>query len=264
MQPLEEALIMLADRAENLPTDVLIARVEVELEAAVGADRAGGVGADGLDSMERSPVLARRRMARPAAAFAVGVAAVLAVVVAVTLILGGAGGEDVPPVDMTVVDHGLSDVLRVSFDGSSCTVEGPRSISAATIVPIVITNTSGFEVQFDLAVLQGHIVTGEERTFEDFAQLQRAGGGVLWDDPDNLIESPANWLWSEPLSFDRDAYSLAPTLADNQVLKVYRLSPETGSRVAFVTRTGPFDPDRRINPEGYWFCAPVEVTSIEF
>lgn len=250
---------MLADRGEDLPTDVLIARLEVELDAAVGADRADDVG---LESVEPSPVSVRRRVARPVIAVAGAAVAVLVAVVAATLI--GGGGEDVAPVDTTVVDQGLYDVLRVTFDGSGCSVEGPGSIPAATIVPVVLTNTSGFGVQFDLAVLQGHIVTGEERTFEDFVELQRGSGGVLWDDPDNLTDSPANWLWPEPLSFDRSAYWLAPTLADNESLKVYQLSPEVGSRVVFVTRMGPFDRDHRINPEGYWFCAPLEVTSIEF
>ena len=263
MQPREEALVMLADRGEDLPTDVLIARLEVELDAAVGADRADDVRAGGLDSVEPSPVSVRGRVARPVVAIALAAVAVLAVVAAATLVMGR-GGDDVPPVDTTVVERGLYDVLRVTFDGSGCSVEGPGSISAATIVPVVLTNTSSFEVQVELAVLQGHIVTGEERTFEDFAELQRAAGGVLWDDPDNLTDSPANWLWPEPLSFNRSAYWLAPTLAGNESLKVYQLSPEVGSRVVFVTSMGPLDSEHRINPDGYWFCAPVEVTPIEF
>ena len=264
MQPLEEALVMLADRGEDLPTEVLIARLEVEIDAAVGADRADGVRVGGLDSVEPLPVSVRGRVARPVVAVAVGAVVVLAVVVAATLVMGRGGGDDVPPVDTTVVERGLYDVLRVTFDGSRCSVEGPGRISAATIVPVVLTNTSSFDVQVELAVLQGHIVTGEERTFEDFAELQRAAGGVLWDDPDNLTDSPANWLWPEPLSFNHSAYWLAPTLAGNESLKVYQLSPEVGSRVVFVTRMGAFDSEHRINPEGYWFCAPVEVTSIEF
>lgn len=264
MRSLEEALIMLADRGEDLPTEVLIARLEVELDAAATAGEAAGSGAHGLEGVQRSPVSAPRRAVRPVIAFAVGAVAVLAVVVAVTLGLGRARLDGVPPVDTTIIDHGLDDVLRITFDGSGCTVEGPASIAAATVVPVVFTNTSGSGVQFEIARLSRHLVTGEERTFEDFAELQRAGGGVLWDDPDNPIDSPANWLWPEPPSFNRDAYWLAPTLADNQELKVYQLSPETGSDVVFVTRTGPFDPDRRIDPGGYWFCAPVEVTPIEF
>ena len=154
-------------------------------------------------------------------------------------------------------------MLSVTFDGNHCTIQGPSAIAAAAVVPVVFTNTSGTPADFHVARL-GPNLAREERTFEDFVELQRASGGALRDDPANLGDSPINWLRTEPFSFDHNAYRLAPTLTDNQTLKVYQLRPETGTSVVYVTRMGPFDPDYRVNPETYWFCAPFEVTSIDF
>ena len=266
MQQIEEALTMLADRGEDLPIEVLITRLETELDPSVSADPvATAVGKHTPELAEPFPVRARR-VVRPIIAVAFGAAVVVAVVLAATVMLARGGGEpaDVPPVDTTIIEPDNYEVVHITFDGLSCTVEGPTSIAAATVVPVVLTNTSGSSVQFDLARLGRHIATGEQRTFEDFARLQRAGGGVLREDPDNLIDSPMNWLRVERNSFDPNAHRLASTLSDNQALKVYELSANTDTGLVFVSRQGAFDPETRTSPEAFWFCTPLEVTPIDF
>ena len=268
MQPLDEALLMLADRGEDLPTETLIARLEAELGAAVVAPEESSPGRDGVaDEGPWRRGTGRRRVVRPAVvvALAVAVAVVLVTGVAWLLDLGGDGPADVPPVSTTTVDRGIDTMLQVTFDGVRCTVEGPDTLPAGTIVPLVLTNTSGDWAQAHIArLLEGHIATGEERTFEDFVELQAANGGVLMEDPSDLIDSPMNWLMIEPVSFNRDAYWPTRTLDDDQTLTVHRLSNQLGTRIVYVSREGPFDPEFRINPGAYWFCAPLGVTPIEF
>ncbi len=48
---------------------------------------------------------------------------------------------------------------------------------------VVLTNDSEVEAEVAVARVYPHGVTGQERTFDDFVELQRAGGGVLWEDP---------------------------------------------------------------------------------
>ena len=267
MQQLEEALTMLADRGEDLPIETVISRLETVLGALVEVPEVrSAVVDDAARTVEAgSRGALRRRAVRSAFAFAAAAAAVVVVVGGVVWLLAGGSGEpaDVPPVNTTIVHDGFDAMLSVTFDGERCTVEGPNAIAARTVVPVVLTNTSTTPVDFHVARLVRDVVTGEERTFEDFVELQRASGGALREDHTKLIDSPINWLLEEPLSFDRSAYRLAPTLADDQVLKVYQLSPEVGTSIVYVTRMGPFDPESRINPETYWFCAPLEVTPVE-
>lgn len=268
MQPLDEALLMLADRGEDLPTETLLARLEAELGTVVVAPEESSRGHGAGAGEEPWPRGSRRRhVVQPALVLALAVAAAVVLVTGVTwlLDLGGDGSTDEPPVSTTTVDQGIGPILGVTFDGTQCTVEGPGTLAAGTIVPLVFTNTSGGGAQAHIARLEeGHIVTGEERTFEDFVELQAANGGALWEDPSNLADSPINWLMIEPVSFNRDAYWPARTLDHNQTLKVHRLSNQLGTRIVYVSRVGSSNPEYRYSPDTFWFCTPLEVTAIEF
>lgn len=178
---------------------------------------------------------------------------------------GEGASADVSPTTTTVVNEAFDDVVRVSFDGTRCTVEGPSILPAGTIVPLVFTNTSDSGARAHIARLEeGHIVTGEERTFEDFVALQSANGGAILEDSSNVIDSPINWLMIEPVSFNRDAYWPAKTLDDNQTLKVHQLSNQLGTRIVYVSGKSSSKPEYRYRPDAYWFCAQLEVTAIEF
>ena len=155
------------------------------------------------------------------------------------------------------------DVIWVAFDGQECLVTGSASYPAGTVMTVVLTNDSEVEAEVAVARVYPHGVTGQERTFDDFVELQRAGGGVLWEDPADPA-SPLNWLRIEALSFDREQLALESTLTDHQRTKEYQLANMMGEAVVFVSTKGEFDPDHGTTPHGYWFCAPLEVTALEF
>lgn len=155
-------------------------------------------------------------------------------------------------------------VINVEFDGRECSVTGPEVVPAGSVVPVVLSDDSDLSPKVILARLHQSYATGEVREFGDFAALQAAAGGVLWDDRGDVSESPLQWLDEEPASFDREARALVPDREEHQTLKLYELISEMGHDVIFVSTSGALDPTHGPDATAYWFCGPLEVGAAEF
>ena len=144
----------------------------------------------------RAPDGSRRRR-RPVGWPVAAVAFVLVLVVGGAAVVLLTSDDSQVPVGSSTDTTG-AEAIQVVFDGEECTVEGPMSVPANTVVPVVLTNESNLPVQINVARLSPHQATGEVRAFDDLVEMQRAGGGVLWEDP-------MNWLWpSERYFGDHD------------------------------------------------------------
>lgn len=204
---------------------------------------------------------------------------VLFVVLASMVIVGCSSDDSGDSPDSTTTLTPMSDpattttatdwLMQVEFDGNWCTVNGPTDIPNGTVVPIVFTNSSDLLVDFAVARLSDHGIGGAPAPYGDYDELQRATGGVIWDTT-NVWDAtyevrpdrPAEWLWNDLLWFDRDsAIVLAPQLAENQTLKFYRLAYPADEHLVYVSGPGEFDTQLSLTPEGYWFCAPIHVTT---
>ncbi len=163
MQQLEMALVQLAERAETLPTDLLVARLESQLTAEASLGNATEhndvfVTEDRLNMIGLNSTMPRRSWRGPLVAI-VTAATILVITVASVLLLGRDLGEAViqPAPTMTIpVTHDLFPItLPGSFDGTvtSCcgwgivSVDDPRLLAegvALVIHPTHMAYTIGY------------------------------------------------------------------------------------------------------------------------